>query len=292
MRTRTRSRLQFVAAVAPAVIVVVLVLWVPVTQVIAYSFTNFDGFTGVAEFVGFRNYARLFSDPAVWSALQHTAIYTFFYVVVQLVLAFLLALAVSAGIRGVLVYRSIFFIPVVVSPVAVVFAWSFLLDANSGAINTLFRSIGADFLAQNWLGNFDLALYSVISVDLWRTFGYYVVIFVAGLSTLPRETIEAARVDGANSVQTLWWVTIPQLRLTFGLAIVLALNGAFRAFDTVFLLTGGGPGTSTELYMTKTFDEAFTNQNFGYGAALATVLLIVLLAVSAVQRRLTFEESK
>lgn len=292
MRSPTRSRLQFAVAVAPALIVVILVLWVPISQVIAYSFTNFDGFTGVAEFVGLRNYVRLLSDPAVGAALQHTAIYTFFYVVVQLVVAFMLALAVSAGIRGVLVYRSVFFIPVVVSPVAVVFAWSFLFDANSGAINTLLRSIGADALAQNWLGNFDLTLYSVITVDLWRTFGYYVVIFVAGLSTLPRETVEAARVDGANALQALWWVTIPQLRLTFGLAIVLALNGAFRAFDTVFLLTGGGPGNSTELYMTKTFDEAFTNQNFGYGAALATVLLVILLGVSALQRRLTFEDAK
>jgi raffinose/stachyose/melibiose transport system permease protein len=287
MSIRTRERISFVLAVAPAIIAVTVVLWIPISQVVGYSFTDFDGFTGEARFVGLENYLRAFTDPAVGEVLVHTGIYTFFYVVVQLLIAFVLALGVSSGIRGVVAYRAVYFVPVVLSPVAVVFAWSFMFDANSGAINTLLREWGLDALTQNWLGNFDLALYSVITVDLWRSFGYYIVIFVAGLSTLPRETLEAARVDGASALQSLWWVTIPQLRLTFGLALVLALNGAFRAFDTVYLMTRGGPGTSTQLYMTKTFAEAFTNQNFGYGAALSVLLLAVLLAISSLQRRLT-----
>ncbi len=292
MRTRHRSRLEFLLATAPAVIAITVVLWVPISQVIVLSFTDYDGFTGGADPVGFDNYVRAFTDPAVAEATGHTLVYAFFYVVVQLIVAFAIALGVTRVLRGSSFYRSIFFIPGVLSPVAVVFAWSFLYDPEGGAINTMLRAVGLGSWAQDWLGSFDLALYSVIAVDLWRTIGFYVVIFVAGLATIPLEPQEAATVDGANAWQILWHVTIPQLRVTIGLAVILALNGAFRAFDTVFLLTRGGPGRATELYMTKTFGEAFTRQNFGYGAALAVLILLVLLILSALQRRATAEGSQ
>lgn len=286
-RRDRRLRVAFVVSIAPAVILTVALLWVPMASVVGFSFTDFDGFLGVGKFVGLDNYVRVFTDDGIAVVLGHTIIYTVFYLVVQLVLAFGLAIALTARIRFSSFYRSIFFIPVVVSPVAVVFVWSFLYDPNTGSINVFLRSVGLGAFAQNWLGNFDLALYSVILVDLWKSFGYFVVIFVAGLSTVPQDTLESARVDGAGWWSTLVWVTVPQLKLTFGLAIVLAMNGALRAFDTVYLLTHGGPGNATQLYMTQTFKEAFTNQKFGFGSAMAVLVLIVLLVVSAAQRRLT-----
>lgn len=254
---------------------------------IGYSFTNFDGFTGSADFVGLANYLKLLRDPTVREVVAHTAIYSFFYIVVQLLIAFGLAVVLSAGLRASAVYRSVFFIPVVVSPVAVVFAWSFMFDPNTGSINAFLQAVGLGAFQQDWLGNYDLTLYSVIAVDIWRNLGFFIVIFVAGLSTVPVETQEAGKVDGANPWQSLIHITIPQMRLTFGLVVVLAFNGALRAFDTVYLMTQGGPGGQTELYMTKTFKEAFSKQNFGYGSAMAVVVLLLLLGIASIQHRLT-----
>ncbi|MHB1173371.1 MAG: carbohydrate ABC transporter permease [Lacisediminihabitans sp.] len=289
-RKKVNRSEHFWIAVAPALILVVGLLIYPISQVIGYSFTNFDGFTGVSNFIGVANYLKLVSDPTVHQAIVHTLIYSFFYIVVQLLVAFSLAVALSARLRGSALYRSIYFIPVVVSPVAVVFAWSFMFDPGAGSINTLLRAMGLGAFAQNWLGNYDLVLYSVIAVDIWRNLGFFIVIFVAGLSTIPSEILEAGKVDGANAWQSLIHITIPQMRLTFGLVIVLALNGALRAFDTVFLMTQGGPGNQTELYMTKTFKEAFSNQHFGYGSAMAVVVLLLLLIVASIQQRLMNKE--
>lgn len=282
-----RRQDHFWLGVAPALLIVLGLLIFPISQVVWYSFTNFDGFTGTSEFIGLANYLKLVSDPSVQRVVAHTAIYSFFYIVVQLLIAFGLAVALSAGLRASALYRSVFFVPVVVSPVAVVFAWSFMLDPNTGSINTLLRDVGLGALAQDWLGNYDLTLYSVIAVDIWRNLGFFIVILVAGLSTIPVEILEAGKVDGASPWQSLVHITIPQMRLTFGLVIVLAFNGALRAFDTVYLMTQGGPGGQTELYMTKTFKEAFGNQRFGYGSAMAVVVLLLLLGIASVQHRLT-----
>lgn len=290
MLSPSRSTLLFILGAAPAAICVVGLLWWPISNVIYYSFTNFDGFLGTANWVGLRNYIKIFTDPAVATVLQHTSIYSFFYVVLQPFIAFLLANALTSGIRGAVFYQAIFFIPVVISPVGATFAWSFLYDPNVGPINSILSSIGLGMFQPDWLGDFDLALYSVIIVDFWRNFGFSVVIFVAGLSMIPKDLLEASKVDGANAFQTIRTIVIPQMRTTIGLVLILAINGAFRAFDTVYLLTRGGPGTSTELYMTKTFKEAFTNQNFGYGAAMSVLLLIVLLAATMVQRRISQNE--
>ncbi|MEV8268376.1 sugar ABC transporter permease [Microbacterium sp. NPDC076911] len=281
----------FWLAVAPALLIFGIFSLYPVAQVVVYSFTNFSGFAGPADFVGLANYLRAFQDEQLHEAFAHTGIYAFFYVVVQLVLAFFIAVLLSGKVRGVNVYRAIFFVPIIISPVAVVFTWSFMLDPNSGTINTTLRQLGLDLLAQDWLGNYDLALYTVIAIDLWRNIGYSIVIFLAGLSTIPQDVVEAARVDGASPWQVLRHITVPMMKPTIGLATVLAVNGALRAFDTVYLLTQGGPGGQTELYMTRTFDEAFVRNQFGYAAALTVFVLVALIGVAFVQNKLNANQS-
>jgi raffinose/stachyose/melibiose transport system permease protein len=184
------------------------------------------------------------------------------------------------------IYRAIFFAPMVISPVAIVFTWSFMYDPTSGTFNTILRNIGLGGLAQDWLGNYDLALYSVILVDLWSGLGFNIVIFLAGLSTIPSEILEAARVDGARGWKTLRYITLPLMIPSIGLVLVLAINGALRAFDTVYLMTKGGPGNSTQLYMTQVFQEGLVNNNFGYASAMAVLVLIVLIVIAAVQNKL------
>jgi raffinose/stachyose/melibiose transport system permease protein len=194
------------------------------------------------------------------------------------------------AIRGAAFYRAAFFLPVVVSSVAVAFTWSFMFDPNTGSINTFLRGVGLDALAQDWLGNYDLALFSVIAVDLWRNVGFSVVIFIAGLGTIPSETIEAAKIDGAGPISMLRHITIPLMRPTILLVAVLAVNGALRAFDTVYLMTGGGPGTQTELYMTLAFDKAFVNRQFGLSSAMSILVVLVLVPIALLQSRLSSDD--
>lgn len=281
------DRLGFWLAIAPAVLIFGVFTIVPILYVVYFSFTDYGGFVGVPEFIGLENYARIFSgDPKIMEALGHTAIYAFFYIVVQLVLAFLLALVMQGSSRLFVFYRSAFFLPVVISAVAVVFTWQFMYDPNTGSINAFLRAVGLGSLAQDWLGDYDLALYSVIAVDLWRNIGFSLVIFIAGLGTIPSETIEAARMDGAGPFAMLRHITIPLMRPTFGLVAVLAANGALRAFDTVYLMTSGGPGSQTELYMTLAFDKAFVSKDFGLSSAMSILVVLVLVPLAILQNRL------
>jgi raffinose/stachyose/melibiose transport system permease protein len=278
---------KFWIAVAPALILYTVFTVYPMGQVIVASFTDARGFNRAWEFVGADNFVRIFSgDPVLMEAIGNTAIYGFFKIIVQTILAFLIAVLLHRQLRLGNIYRAIFFAPMVISPVAIVFTWSFMYDPTTGTFNTLLRSIGLGGLAQDWLGNYDLALYSVILVDLWSGLGFNVVIFLAGLSTIPGEILEAAKVDGARGWKAMRFITIPLMIPSIGLVLVLSINGALRAFDTVYLMTRGGPGNSTQLFMTQVFQEGLVNNNFGYASAMAVLVLIVLIAIAAVQNRL------
>lgn len=278
---------KFWIAVAPALVLYVVFTVYPMGQVIVASFTDARGFNRAWDFVGVANFVRIFSgDPVLMEAIGNTAIYGFFKIVVQTILAFLIAVLLHRQLRLGNIYRAIFFAPMVISPVAIVFTWSFMYDPTSGTFNTLLRSVGLGGLAQDWLGNYDLALYSVILVDLWSGLGFNVVIFLAGLSTIPGEILEAAKVDGARGWKAMRFITIPLMIPSIGLVLVLSINGALRAFDTVYLMTRGGPGSSTQLFMTQVFQEGLVNNNFGYASAMAVLVLIVLIAIAAVQNKL------
>jgi raffinose/stachyose/melibiose transport system permease protein len=278
---------RFWVAVTPALAVYLVFTVYPMIQVVVASFTDARGFNRAWNFVGLENFARIFSgDPVLMEAIGNTGIYAFFKIIVQTILAFLIAVLLHRQLRLGNIYRAIFFAPMVISPVAIVFTWSFMYDPTTGTFNTILRSLGLGGLAQDWLGNYDLALYSVILVDLWSGLGFNIVIFLAGLSTIPTEILEAARVDGARGWKSLRFITLPLMIPSIGLVLVLSINGALRAFDTVYLMTRGGPGNATQLYMTQVFQEGLVNNNFGYASAMAVLVLIVLIVIAAVQNRL------
>lgn len=260
----------------------------PIAQVIGFSFTSYSGIGKNVRFVGLDNFVRLFTeDPDTASAVVHTLVYGFFTVIVGTIISFLIAVLLDRPMRGVAFYRSAFFLPVVISPVAVAFTWEFILDPAHGSINEALRGLGLGFLAQDWLGNYDLALFTVIGVELWRSIGFSIVILLAGLSTIPAEINEASKIDGAGAWKHMFYITLPLLRPTLGLVVVLCINGAVRAFDTVYLLTGGGPGKQTELYMTRLFGLAFDGSRFGYASAMAVLIIVLLIGVAIAQMRLS-----
>jgi raffinose/stachyose/melibiose transport system permease protein len=278
---------RFWIAVAPALLLYGVFTLYPMAQVIGFSFTDSRGFNQPVNFIGLDNFVKVFSgDPDLAKAVSNTLIYAFFKVVVQTILAFLIAVLLHQKLLLGNVYRAIFFAPIVISPVAIVFTWSFMYDPGTGTINSTLRDLGLGFLAQDWLGNYDLALFSVILVDLWAGIGFSVVIFLAGLGTIPGEVLEAAKVDGARGWNSLRFITVPLMAPSIGLVLVLAINGALRAFDTVYLMTKGGPGDQTELFMTTVFSEGLVKNNFGYASAMAVLVIIVLVGIAATQNRL------
>ncbi len=278
---------KFWIAISPALLLYGIFTVYPMLQVVFASFTDAQGFNRPFDFIGLDNFVRIFEGDAVLTqAIGNTAIYAFFKVIVQTILAFLIAVLLHRQLLLGNIYRAIFFAPIVISPVAIVFTWSFMYDPTSGTINELLRGVGLGALAQDWLGNYDLALYSVILVDLWSGLGFNIVIFLAGLSTIPGEILEAARVDGAKGWKSLRFITIPLMVPSIGLVLVLSINGALRAFDTVYLMTRGGPGNQTQLYMTQVFQEGLVRNNFGYASALAVLVIVILIAIAATQNKL------
>lgn len=285
-----KKRIQFLGAILPALVLFGVFGFYPVVTSLQFSLTNYDGITEIWDWVGLSNYSELLTnDSETLNAIKHNLIWAFFFILVQNVIALFLAVLLDQNIKGRNFYRAIFFLPVVISPVAVGFVWSFIYDPLTGSLDATLKGVGLGSWARDWLGNYDLALYSVIVVDLWKNIGFSIVLFLAGLQVVPIELLEAAAIDGASAWRKFRSVTFPLLFPTLGLVLVLSANGALRAFDTVYLMTQGGPGTETQLYMTRLFQEAFVRNRYGYASSMAWLVFAILLLFAWLQLKLSRE---
>lgn len=233
-----------------------------------------------------KNYSDLMADRKFWFAIGHNLHYAVASVIGKVVLSFALALALNGAFRGRTFFRAAFFLPVVISFVAIGTVWGFMLQYQYGAVNVGLRSIGLGGLAADWLGDPRFAMWSIIFVDIWKWTGFHVVIYLAGLQALPGEVEEAAIVDGANAWQRFIHVTVPLMQRYTITNVIIATLGAFSVFDLVFVMTKGGPFNSTQVAMTQVYLNAFQFQRFGYASAQATVLLLIMAIVSVVLLRL------
>jgi raffinose/stachyose/melibiose transport system permease protein len=258
-----------------------VVLW-PSLQGSAFAFTNWDGLSQVREFVGIEQFRRLLDDPAATGAIWHTLLIAVAIVVVQNGIGLLLALGVHTIIKSRNVLRVLFFAPAIITPVATAYLWQYLMSPP-GAINELFETLGLGALAQDWLGNPDLALWSIVAVVVWQYAGYSMVIFLANLQNVPEELLEAARVDGAGRFARFWYIVRPQLAPAITINLSLSMIGGLKLFDQVYVMTGGGPGDATETMSTLIYKNAFQFNAFGYGIAIALVLTVFVAAMSGIQ---------
>lgn len=280
-------------AIAPAFVIYFIFALYPVLGSFFYSFTSYDGISGAFKWVGLGNYIEMFTDDSEFLvALKHNAAWFVYYVGFQNILALLIALLLDRDMKGRNVYRAVLFLPVIISSVASSFVWSFILSPNMGSLNSLLRAVGLKALAKDWLGDYTLSLITVMMVDLWKNIGFNIVIFLAGLQTIPGDLLEAADVDGASGFRKFVSVTFPVMLPTVGLVFILSANSAVRAFDTVYLMTDGGPGNTTVLLMTKLINEAFSNNRFGYASAIAWFIFAILLVLAALQSKFAGSEEK
>jgi raffinose/stachyose/melibiose transport system permease protein len=261
----------------PALLLFAFVVLVPSGRGVYYAFTDWDGLDPNLDVIGLRNFTEMFSDGDARQAVWHTVLIAVAITVIQNGIGLLLALGVNSMIKTRNFLRVLLFAPAVVTPIVTAYLWRNLLGPE-GAVNAVLGPWGKD-----WLGDPDLALWMIVLVVVWQFAGYSMVIFLAGLQSIPREIYEAAAIDGTGPVRRFWSIVRPLLAPAITINLMLSIIGGIKLFDQVYALTGGGPGHATDTISTLIYKDAFTLGEFGYSIALAVVLTVIVAIVSAGQ---------
>ncbi|NQX35060.1 carbohydrate ABC transporter permease [Herbiconiux sp. VKM Ac-2851] len=276
-----RRRLTIVGFLAPALVILGVFVGWPMISALRLSFTDASGF-GQEEWVGLDNYVRVFTDSDIVRSIGNTALYAVLFTPVAIVVALVLALLINSPrlpFRG--FFRTTLFLPFIVSLAVAAFAWSYLLDPQIGLLNYWLQAVGVRI--GNVLQDPVLAMPTVVLVAVWKSFGFYMVIFLAGLQEIPASLYEAAQLDGANGWKRFTNVTFPMLGNTMAFVGIVALIAALQAFDQIYVLTGGGPYRSTQTIVMEIYSSGFKDLELGFASALSYVLLIATLLLSLVQ---------
>ena len=264
---------------APPLFIFTVVLVVPFTQGLFLTFTNWDGFE-LSSFVGLDNYILAFQDPGFWTTLSFTGSFVLVSIVLINLVAFGLALLVTAKLRSSNVFRTFFFVPNLIGGVVLGVIWQFIF---SGAIVALGNSFEIPFLQNSMLNDPGSAFWALMIVTVWQQSGYMMIIYITGLISIETDVLEASRIDGASALRTLWAIKIPLMAQAFTISLFLTLRSGFMAYDVNLALTGGGPYRSTELISMHIFQEAFGFGHIATGQAKAIVMFVIVAAAALVQ---------
>ncbi|MGR9173218.1 carbohydrate ABC transporter permease [Rhizobium sp. KDH_Rht_773_N] len=279
-QTTHDPRVQAFMLLVPALAIYAIFALYPMVNVVVLSFQKWNGLDPQRPFVGFANYQAIFTrDPVFWVAFRNTVIWTLMSLVFPPLLGLLLALSLNQKIFGRNGLRAIFYLPVIIAPIAVATMWKWMYDPFFGLFSQMLTSWGMQTWIKDWLGNKDIALYSVFVAYLWQTVGFSMVLFLAGLQNVSQTLVEAARIDGAGRWAVFKHVTLPALRPTITIVLVLSIISSLKAFDIVYGLTGGGPAQSTQMLALWAFTQAMQIFDFGRGAAISVVLLLITMAI-------------
>jgi len=269
--------------VMPAVAMFFTFSLYPFFNVFYLSALEWDGISTLRRFVHFSNYIEIFHDKIWWLSMGNAAYVTLLALTLQNALALALAWLVDRDIKGGQVYRSIFFLPPILSGIVVGLIWNWIYMGNYGLLNYFLKAIGLDALARAWLADPDTALTSMAVVHMWKGFGWGFIILLAGLQGIPRELYESARVDGAGELHIFWKITVPLMIPVFILVSVLTILGTMQIYDLVVATTGGGPGYHTEVPMTRIIAKMLGSARFGYACSMGVVFGAILLTLSLLQ---------
>ncbi|MDQ7249804.1 carbohydrate ABC transporter permease [Dongia sedimenti] len=281
---RLRDLLSFRWA-AIAVILVAWFVYYPIVDNFIVSTTDEDIFTGEVTQVGLANYQRLLDDPVVWVALWNNFVYAAISIVFQVFGAFLLAAMIegldSERLRR--FWRAVYFIPSAISITITGLLFYFIYQPAIGLLDGVLKASGLETLMRPWLGDEGTAIYAIIAMSQWQGFGYSTLLFAVAIQKIPRELYDAAIIDGAGPLRRLWNVTFPLTREMTGLMTIITVTGAFQVFNEVMVMTAGGPNNSSQVLGTWLYQQGFTENNFGYGAAIAAVIFAVTMLTGTAQ---------
>lgn len=270
----------------PAFLVYFVFTFLPILETIRTSLFDWDGISPTRQFVGLQNYTRLIAESQFLTAFFHNLVFIIFYSIIPILVGLLLAsLLTRRKIKGFTFFRTVLFIPQVISMVVVGVVWRWIFNPTFGPLNVLLRAIGLQIWAKAWLGDFTWALPAVGSIGTWVQYGFCMILFLAGMQRISEEYYEASSLDGANAFQQFIHITIPGLRPEIGVALITTIIAALRVFDLVFTTTRGGPGDSTLVTGFLIYRSAFLQKDMGYASAIATILTVVILSISLLIRR-------
>lgn len=287
--TQSGWRKQFIpySFLLPSLIILAVFGFIPFVQGIFLAFTRYPLLQS-PTFVGLDNFVRLTTDPIFLASIKNTFVYMLVTVPVRLIIGLLLALALNRVFPGRTLLRAIFYFPVVTPLIIAASLWLFLFNTHFGIINAVLESIGLDPV--KWLTDPRMAFPSVMIMSIWKTAGWNMVILLAGLQGIPNEVYEAAAVDGANRWNSFWRITLPLLKPTILVSVVISTINASQVFEQVYVMTGGGPGYSTMTLVQLVYDSAFQRFEMGYASAVSTVLFVIIMIITYFNFRFLGEE--
>ena len=266
--------------ILPAGLVMLAGLVYPVLEAFHLAFYDWDigrDFEDAPN-VGLEHFVRMLGDEDVHESIWVTLRFGFWTITIEMVLGTALALLLEKPIRGASVFRTVFILPLMVSPVVVGLIWRYLFDARIGWVNHYLGYLGIE--PQVWLGQPELAFFAIVLTDIWQWTPFIFIIVIAGLQALPAEIIEASRIDGANWWQQIILVKLPMIRSILLIALLLRLIDVFRGMEVMYIMTGGGPGRATELLSLHIYNRAFDAQQLGYASAISVLLILIVFALS------------
>lgn len=271
--------------ILPALLVISVFSIYPLLYSLRLSFYKWDFIGPMPEFVGTRNFERLYQVDEFWQVLRNTFYFSVGTVLLIVVISMVLALVLDMKLRSIAFFRSLYFIPHLTPMVAVATLWMFMYDPNDGIINALLGWVGID--GPPWLLSTTWSMPALIFMKTWKATGYYAVLFLAGLQAIPTDLYHAAKVDGATALQRIRHITLPLLSPTTLFVLVISIIGSFQDFDQVYVMTRGGPVGSTNVLVYYLYEQAFQLYRVGMGSAIAVVLLALLLTFTAIQLQLS-----
>ncbi len=284
LKPSTRKRLTAYCFLLPNLIGFLVFTLIPVVAALGLSFMRWDSYNPT-QFVGLQNFRIMLRDSSFRISFWNTIYFTCATVPLTVIVSLVLALALDKGLKGLSVFRAIHFFPHIASTVAVAVVWQFLYNADMGPINMFLKTMGVTD-PPRWTASVTWAMPAVIIMGVWKSAGYYMIMFLAGLQGIPNHLYEAATIDGANGWHRFRYVTLPLLTPTLFFVIIMNLIYSFKVFDQIYIMTQGGPGRATSVLVYYIYVQAFVNQNFGYASAMAFVLFLILLVITIVQFRL------
>ncbi|MGG0900975.1 sugar ABC transporter permease [Bacillus subtilis] len=268
-------------------LVFLLFVYIPIFENVFLSLFQWSSFSPEKTFIGLKNYVELFHDPVFYQAFTNNVLYAVISIVCQVFGGLILAAVLEDKLvrKWSPFFRTVFFLPVVISMTVIALLFDFIYNPETGLLNQLLQAIGLDQLTRAWLGDDSTAMLSVIFVSQWQSIGYIAMLYIVSIQKIPDELYEAARLDGAGKIQQFFHITVPQTKEMSFVAVVMTLTGAFTVFNEPYILTGGGPGNASEVLSTFLYKSAFTKDMMGYASAIATVVLIITLALSLMQMK-------
>jgi len=280
-RKTLRSHLQLLVFAGPAMLLILLSAILPFLMSLYYSMTKWNGIGKTIQYIGLKNFRELLmDDPGAFKALFFTLKFAILNVVLTNSLAIVLALVLVSALRSRNMLRAAFFVPNIVSLVIIGFMWKFIFTRG---FDSLYDLSGFTFLQWSWLGSGKLAFLSILLVNVWQSVGFFMIIYIIGLQSIPADLLESAAIDGVTGIRRFFTITLPLLMPSLTVSFFLTISNSLKVFDIIYTLTSGGPGGTTNSISIDIYKEAFVNNRFGYATAKSLLFVILILIITVVQ---------